>query len=242
MIVKICGLTSAENARIAIAAGADLLGFVFTETSKRRLGREACSWIRGLADDSQVAGGGRWEDGWQGSDGRGERVVPSRVPDAGPQTPVRRVGVFRNQDPAWIAEIAAQAGLDFIQLHGSETLEICERLGGRARVIKAIEVSGKAIDWARVAEYEQVARVLFDTASGTGGGTGRVFDWSVLRDRTVARDCVLAGGLRPDNVGEAIRLLRPAGVDVASGVEAVLGRKDAELVRRFIAVAREADE
>lgn len=148
-----------------------------------------------------------------------------------------KVGVFRDQDEETILRVRDEAALEFVQLHGSEPPEMCEALGGRARVIKAISV-GRAVDWDRVAEYASVARVLFDTASESGGGTGTPFDWKLLAGAPAGLDFWLAGGLTPENVAGAVRKVRPAGVDVASGVEAALGRKDLDKVRRFIAAVR----
>jgi len=150
-----------------------------------------------------------------------------------------RVGVFRNQSPAYLETIRDVAALDLVQLHGDESLEVCARLGGRERVIKAIPVDGP-VDWGLVQEYAAVARILFDTASPTGGGTGMTFDWSRLADRPEALEFWLAGGLRSDNVGSAVTALRPAGVDVASGVESAVGVKDPARMAAFVAASRAA--
>ena len=148
--------------------------------------------------------------------------------------PGEKVGVFRDQPAAFVAETVAAAGLRWVQLHGDETPEECAALGGRPRVIKAVSVAGP-IDWGRVKALATVARVLFDTASPSGGGTGRTFDWSRLDERPEALDFWLAGGLSPDNVAAAIARVGPSGVDVASGVEASLGRKDRARVEAFVA-------
>jgi len=148
-----------------------------------------------------------------------------------------KVGVFRDQDEATVRRVRDDARLDLVQLHGSETPGECEALGGPARVIKAVSV-GSSVDWGLVSEYSGVARILFDTASPAGGGTGRAFDWELLAEAPPGLGFWLAGGLTPENVAAAVERVRPAGVDVASGVEAAVGRKDAEKVRRFIATAR----
>ena len=198
--VKICGLTNPDDARAAVEAGADYLGFVFHPASPRYVGTAGARWIR------LVEG------------------VPT-------------VGVFRDQDPDLVRRVQEEADLGFIQLHGNETPELCAELGGRARVIKAIPVTA-SVDWGVVAAFGQVARVLFDTDSPSGGGTGRTFDWTLLTGAPSGTGFWLAGGLTPDNVATAVRTARPAGVDVASGVEAALGRKDAGKMRAFIAAAR----
>ncbi len=155
-----------------------------------------------------------------------------------PEQP-RRVGVFRDQDVERVEEVAERARLALLQLHGEETPETCAALGGRGRVIKAVSVSGP-VDWGRVRAWAEVAQVLCDTASPTGGGTGRIFDWGLVSERPADLRVWLAGGLNPDNVAGAISTVRPAGVDVASGVEAAVGRKDLARMRAFVATARAA--
>lgn len=150
---------------------------------------------------------------------------------------VPKVGVFRDQNERTIRQVREDATLDLVQLHGSEPPEMCEALGGRERVVKAIPV-GRAVDWARVAEYATVARVLFDTDSESGGGTGRSFDWRLLDGAPADLGFWLAGGLTPENVAGAVAQVRPSGVDVASGVERAPGRKDLDKLRRFIAAVR----
>ncbi|MDD5562987.1 MAG: phosphoribosylanthranilate isomerase [Thermoanaerobaculaceae bacterium] len=199
--VKICGLTNLADARAAVAAGADFVGFLFDPGSRRFVGPSP-AWIRGVEGASKV-------------------------------------GVFRNQDVAAVARAREAAALDVVQLHGDEPPEACAALGGPARVIKAVSVSG-AVDWAVVARYARVARILFDTASAAGGGTGRTFDWDALAGAPAGLEFWLAGGLDPENVAAAVARVRPAGVDVASGVEAAVGRKDAARMRAFVAAARGA--
>jgi len=154
--------------------------------------------------------------------------------------PGAKVGVFRDQPRDLVERVRDAAGLSLVQLHGGETPETCAALGGRGRVIKAIPVAG-AVDWGRVRAFAEVARVLFDTASPTGGGTGATFDWTLLEGRPAGLSFWLAGGLRAGNVGAAIARVRPAGVDVASGVERSVGRKDPATIRAFIDAVREAE-
>jgi phosphoribosylanthranilate isomerase len=152
--------------------------------------------------------------------------------------PVRgKVGVFRNQEEAFIREVWQRADLDLVQLHGQEDPELCARLGGRERVIKAISVVA-SVDWEEVRAYAPVARILFDTA----GGSGKSFPWELLRQAPPDLPFWLAGGLQPGNVAQAIALGQPAGVDVASGVESAPGKKDPVAVRSFIAAVRRACE
>ncbi len=200
--VKICGLTGPEDARAAVEAGCDYLGFVFFPGSPRCLSSATPAWIRTIVGAA-------------------------------------RVGVFRDQDPEWISRIREQAGLDLVQLHGHESPAMCAGLGGRDRVIKALGV-GEAVDWGLVAAYAGVATVLFDTAGPSGGGTGKRFDWELLAGAPRGLVFWLAGGLTPTNVADAVAKVRPTGVDVASGVEATVGHKDAAKMGAFIAAVRGA--
>ena len=151
-----------------------------------------------------------------------------------------KVGVFRDQPRDLVERVRDAAALDLVQLHGGESPETCAALGGRERVVKAISVDDR-VDWERVRRYADVARLLFDTASPSGGGTGAVFDWALLDGRYDGLAFWLAGGLRPENVGGAIARVRPAGVDVASGVERSVGRKDPARIKAFIAAVRRAE-
>lgn len=148
---------------------------------------------------------------------------------------VARVGVFVNSPPGVVREIVDYCGLDYAQLHGDETPEYCGNL--RRRVIKAFKVRDAA-SLAKIREYP-VAGVLLDAlVPGQDGGTGRAFDWSLARDLPDVPPLVLAGGLTPENVGQAVRLVRPYAVDVSSGVETE-GKKDPEKIRLFIRRAKE---
>jgi phosphoribosylanthranilate isomerase len=168
------------------------------------------------------------------------RVVgPSDVPWIRALEGTPKVGVFRDQDPEWIARLRQDAGLALVQLHGHESPAMCAGLGGRERVIKALGV-GEVIDWRLVLEYARVARVLFDTGSPSGGGTGQRFDWDLLAGAPAGLEFWLAGGLTPANVAGAIARVKPAGVDVASGVETAVGRKDADKMKSFVAAVRSA--
>ncbi len=147
------------------------------------------------------------------------------------------VGVFVNQGTAEIERIALAVGLDRIQLHGDETPDTCARLGDR--VIKAFSV-GERSDAERAAAFP-APLLLLDAPAAGYGGSGRRFDWSLAIEVIGAgRQVLLAGGLNPDNVAEAVVRVRPLGVDVASGVESAPGIKDAERVERFVTAAKSA--
>ena len=149
---------------------------------------------------------------------------------------VELVGIFVNEDPAAVSSIADDVGLDRVQLHGDEPASEIASLG--ARGVAAVRVAGPA-DVDRAAALPPEAVVLVD-ASGAGyGGSGTLADWELARQVIAAgRRVILAGGLSPDNVAEAIRAVGPWGIDVASGVESAPGIKDPDRVKAFIEAAR----
>jgi phosphoribosylanthranilate isomerase len=149
------------------------------------------------------------------------------------------VGVFVNESPDTIRARVRECGLTVVQLHGDEPPEACTGFG--VPVIKALRVRGPE-DVAKARTYVgagDVATLLLDGAAPGYGGGGVTFDWSLVARLTDAGLPVLvAGGLGPDNVAEAVRATRPYGVDVASGVESSPGIKDARAVRAFIRNAK----
>ena len=146
---------------------------------------------------------------------------------------IQSVAVFLDQDPAWIAELAAQDLMDVIQLHGQESNEEIRFLRENTdkKIIKAFRIE-KADD-IRKAQESEAALVLLDSGAG---GTGEVFDWSLIRQ--IHRPYILAGGLDPENVRAALEQMHPYAVDVSSGVETA-HCKDPEKIRRFIRAVRE---
>jgi phosphoribosylanthranilate isomerase len=206
--VKICGTTNLEDALAAVDAGADALGFVFAE-SPRRMEPAAAHRIA--------------------------RSVPERI---------EKVGVFVNDSAERILEIVEEAGLTVVQLHGDESVEFARGIAsGGLKVFKAIPVRGGfAARMIAFTEKGEVDAVLLDTVAAVRGGTGLSFDWSTVAKYMPAHGgeirVIVAGGLTPLNVPDAIRILRPWGVDVASGVEREPGRKDHEKVRAFVKAAK----
>jgi phosphoribosylanthranilate isomerase len=150
---------------------------------------------------------------------------------------VARVGVFADAPAALMEETAERAGLDWLQLHGDETPETCAAI--RRPWYKAHRV-GAGFDPAGVRRWGGPAFLLDSGVAGLRGGSGRGFDWSVARAAGAFGRVILAGGLTPDNVAEAIAAARPWAVDVSSGVEESPGIKDRDRVVRFVAAARAA--
>jgi phosphoribosylanthranilate isomerase len=144
---------------------------------------------------------------------------------------VARVGVFADEDPERIREIAALCGLDALQLHGSESPEFCRQFD--RPVIKAIKVRGLQ-SVTGLGGYHVAALLLDAHVPGEMGGTGRAFDWTLVARAKEAGPVILSGGLTPENVGDAIQAAQPYAVDVASGVETD-GRKDPAKIRAFVA-------
>jgi phosphoribosylanthranilate isomerase len=200
--VKICGITNLEDARCAVEAGADALGFVFYEKSPRFVTPEEAAAII--------------------------RQLPPLV---------AKVGVFVDAPSEDVRRIAAECGLDALQLHGQESPAFCQSLGFW-NVIKGFRIESER-SLGLLAQYPTAAWLLDSHVPGQMGGTGCSFDWELARQvRDWGRPIILAGGLTHENVAEAIRVVQPYAVDVSSGVEASPGRKDVEKLRRFIAAAQ----
>jgi phosphoribosylanthranilate isomerase len=151
---------------------------------------------------------------------------------------VTTVGVFVDEEAAKVRDLAAQVGLDWLQLHGKESPDYCRSLG--RRIIKGFRIKDQS-SLADLAAYRDAAQaLLLDTyKKGLPGGTGESFDWQLAREARPFGPIILSGGLTPDNVAEAIATAEPQAVDVASGVEAAPGQKDPAKLRAFFeAVAR----
>ena len=209
--VKICGTTNFEDAHCATEAGADLLGFIFYPKSPRRIEAAAAKAI--------------------------VSAIRQQMPPT--QAPPQMVGVFVNESLENVLHIMTEVGLDLAQLHGDESPAFLRAanaaLSGRA--YKALKASSAEVD----AYISTGAPALLLDANHPNlyGGSGLRADESIASQ--VAQRCqlLLAGGLTPDNVADAIRAVQPWGVDVASGVEAAPGRKDHQKVRHFVRAVRD---
>lgn len=153
---------------------------------------------------------------------------------------VLSVGVFVDEEAAVVRELAARVGLDWLQLHGQESPEYCRGLGHR--VIKAFRLKDVA-SLSPLKVYQGAAQAfLLDTyRTGPIGGTGEIFDWQLARQARQYAPIILAGGLTPENVAQAINIAQPQAVDVGSGVEAAPGKKDPQKLRAFFEAVRRID-
>jgi phosphoribosylanthranilate isomerase len=214
--VKICGITDVHDALAAVDAGADAIGLNFFRGSPR------CIQI---AEAQRIA-----------------HALPLET---------KRVAVFVNAIAEEICQIARDASIHVIQLHGNEPPEFLGQLSRDFDVIRARRLDERGmiaiIDdieaCRKVAGAGPVAILIDAAAAGQFGGTGRTLDWRLLANHKTwpaNLPLILAGGLSPENVAEAIRIVRPHAVDVASGVESSPGKKDPAKMRDFVAAARAA--
>lgn len=205
--VKICGITNWRDARLAVAEGADLLGFNFYAGSPRYV-----------------------------EPARARRIV-RRLPEK-----ISVVGVFVNEAEQAMLEIARTVGLDTLQLHGDETPAMVARLKRSFPVIKAIRMK-RSLAAGQLQTYKAATALLLDGFDAhRRGGTGKTFDWEIARRAKKYGRVFLAGGLTPENVGEAIRVARPYAVDVCSGVEERPGKKDPARLRNLMRAAKDAQK
>lgn len=151
-----------------------------------------------------------------------------------------KVGVFVDEDADKVRSIAEEAGLNALQFHGSETPEFCKEFKEDFKVIKAFRLNGKQ-DLRKINDYDADYYLLDTFKADVIGGTGEVFDWKILKDFELLKPVILSGGLNAANVGRAIREIVPYGVDVSSGVEDAPGKKDAQLMKKFVEEVRKAE-
>jgi phosphoribosylanthranilate isomerase len=220
--VKICGMTNLDDALVAVEAGADAVGFVFYEKSPR------CVTVETV------------------------REICEKLPES-----VEKVGVFAGDSLARVVEIGTVLGLDSLQVYPLSGPKSISAAAGsefpkQNRLYFAFPMEklvsddhAITLDVMRSPKNTFVAILLDSGGTQQPGGTGLTFDWneavSVIARLSRTEKVVIAGGLTPQNVGEAMEILKPWGVDVASGVEARPGKKDPEKVRAFVRVVRKMD-
>jgi phosphoribosylanthranilate isomerase len=212
-LVKICGVTSREDASDALAAGADALGFNLFPQSPRHVTARAAREIIGRLPPGVLTVGVFVNAG-----------APAEVARAAAEAGFAAIQLHGDETPDYCERLGRDPRLEGVE------------------VIKALRV-GPGFAPADAALCGTRAVLLDAYVAGEWGGTGRVFDWSVARSVSeIVPRLFLAGGLRPSNVAAAVRAVRPFAVDVCSGVETAPGRKDAALVRRFVEAVRSADQ
>jgi phosphoribosylanthranilate isomerase len=199
MFVKICGITSEDDALLAVAMGADAVGFVFAPSPRQ--------------------------------------VPVQRVYDITRRLPpeILTIAVFRDEHPRRVVEIVHRSGVKGAQLHGSESPDVVAQIAKSVRFLVKAYPAGSP----RIAESASLATdtILID---GPSPGSGHLFDWSLIGEVPDGMRLILAGGLTPVNVADAVQTVTPWGVDVSTGVEASPGKKDPLKVKRFIERARAA--
>jgi phosphoribosylanthranilate isomerase len=213
-------MTNLEDALVAVDAGADAVGFVFYDKSPRNISVEAA------------------------------RKIVEKLPES-----VEKVGVFVDLESEQVREIVLAVGLSAVQLHGPKsTNSLWEdprptpQSLGASKLIPMMYGDALRDGGFLISQNvrDQIFAILLDSRSdGAAGGTGTTFDWASVREMVRAISMlvpvIVAGGLTPLNVGEAMRLFQPFGLDVASGVEASPGKKDPDKVRAFVKAVRDAE-
>ena len=201
--VKICGITSLDDALWAAESGADALGFVFHEPSPRCIALNAAVGIA--------------------------QKIPLHIV---------KVGVFVDAPEETVLRAIAGCGLNLLQFHGNESPQYCLEFGLMS--MKAFRIKDAA-SLQHLSDYPTDAWLLDSYVADKPGGTGQKFNWELAREaQSLGRPIFLAGGLTPENVADAVRLVQPYAVDVSSGVEISPGKKDHDKVKAFISAAKSA--
>lgn len=198
--VKICGITSVDDARVAVDAGADLIGLNFYPPSPRYVTPQQA------------------------------QAIVARVP-----AHIETVAVFVNASVEIVTGIAQESGVQIVQLHGTESPEVCQQLA--RRVIKTFRFTAQ-VQPEMMAQYAVEAFLIEGFHADYYGGGGAQADWPRVAQLHPYGRIILAGGLTPTNVQEAIRTVQPYAVDVCSGVEAAPGKKDWDKMRTFVQRAK----
>jgi len=199
MFVKICGITSEDDALLAVAMGADAVGFMFAPSVRQIPAQQVYDITR--------------------------RLPPE----------VLTVGVFRDEHPKRVIEIVHRSGVKGAQLHGNESKAAVAAVAKGVKFLVKAYVAGSP----QIAESGSLATdtILID---GSTPGSGHLFDWSLVGEIPEGMRMILAGGLTPENIADAVQTVNPWGVDVSTGVEQSPGKKDPLKVKRFVERARSA--
>jgi phosphoribosylanthranilate isomerase len=231
--IKICGITNTGDAEIAVRYGADALGFIFSTDSPRRISLETASSIIDYLQDLTI------HTSKENAEAKGDRIGT-----------VEKVGVFVNEDLETVTGFSRQLKLDYIQLSGDEDTDYIKKLKEmlpHIKVIKAIRVGNDAGIQSEktkkaVKEFGILAdHILMDSYHPTKyGGTGKTLDLETAKSFGFLPGFILSGGLDHLNIGEAIKNIKPFGIDVSSRLEVSPGKKDHRLVKSFIKAARQA--
>jgi phosphoribosylanthranilate isomerase len=215
-VVKICGIKTLKDALAAIEAGADYLGFNFYPKSVRFIEKDVCAEITSVLKREYLH--------------------------------IKLIGVFVNSSVEEVNDILETCSLDLAQLHGDETPEMLAALNGKAfkairlSLSESVETSVHPFLHPLTASVHPLAKQSVDnpvmlidaSVKGVYGGSGITADWTAAAELAKKYPLLLAGGLTPENVAEAVRQVKPWGVDVASGVESTPGEKDAEKMVKFV--------
>ncbi len=201
--IKFCGITRAEDLKVAVDLGVDAIGLVFCPASPRAINvQQACMLI--------------------------DRCGPF----------ITSVGLFMNQDAGTINSLIEQVPVDMLQFHGDESEQFCASFGVPYLKSVAMGGNGQAIS---ESDYASASAILLDSNElGQPGGSGKQFDWKNIPD--LKRPIILAGGLDPNNVSDAVKQVRPYAVDVSSGIESAKGIKEFNKMKDFVRSVRDADE
>ncbi|KAL7575941.1 hypothetical protein ACA910_000737 [Epithemia clementina (nom. ined.)] len=269
-LIKVCGITKPEDATVACQAGANLIGVILAEKSKRKVSPEQAkavvAAVRAFGERPERHDFARSSAGANGSAHPALLHLLGKSRQLAQGATSRRplvVGVFQNQEPEFIAQMVQECGFDLVQLHGNEGYAAAnpEKCGG-VPAIRVVDIytdptstvtsEGASENSGSAAAVEEILSnlssepmvILLDTAikgASSGGGTSTTFDWTLAQAvQNAGLPVLVAGGLTPDNVVDCVTSIRPFGVDVSSGVEKSPGVKDHDSVRNFVQSARQA--
>ena len=267
-LIKVCGITRPEDATVACQAGANLIGVIFADKSKRQVTPDQAKAIV-----AAVRAFGERPDAYTFADAATTQSHSQPLPHliaaarhVAEAAPTRRplvVGVFQNQDSNFIAQMVQECGLDLVQLHGQEGFAAAHptQCGG-VPALRVVDVptdptaaslpsdttdsTAAAVDHILSHLSTDPMAVLLDTSirgAASGGGTSVTFDWTLAQAvQNAGLPVLVAGGLTPTNIADCVSAIRPFGIDVSSGVEDSPGIKNHDAIRKFVQAARHASD